>query len=400
MSHHPGSKNNVGVRPSSRDWHSEYKNSHLDSQHFDPYLFFGTGGATGGILKSSSPPSRPKLSPAAMSTFPAASFAPASYGLGIGLDNDAVLGGGGSSDRAVGTSTSMVATSSLTGPDGFSFDLSPGMGAGGAIHVTANANPLGSRFGAPTPSKMMSMSLGLGGLGFGFGFGPGRLGDSNSNGNGFANGNEFDPTSGVGFGLDTSIHATNFGAPSPYSYPPMPALGSGPILNPSPMDSRFDPSEATLQLPPVEEKIISPSDFISQYPFQDVVGMDDPPASVAAAAAAAAAAAFGGEGEELTPKKSSASSMRSKSTGGRRAHSKSTVKKAKKKLAASRPRRKSASAPISLKDAKSELGTNDGEFLAVVCFSSLFYWVVFLVPVLTFIFANSIRLFYDGFYCL
>ena len=78
-------------------------------------------------------------------------------------------------------------------------------------------------------------------------------------------------------------------------------------------------------------------------------------------------AVVGESAEELSPKKpSTTSKKRSKSTGGGErttaatTKAKTTVKK-KKKPSAKRPRRKSAPAVISLKDAKSELGTNDGE---------------------------------------
>ena len=373
MSHSTAPYSNIATRgrPSSADWHSEYKNSaNLDSQHFDPSLFFDIG--SGARPMKASTTSSTKPSPAALPSFPAASFDPASYGLGFGLENDASYarlagssGGGGSMTKSLRSG---------------GFGLNPGIGGAGTA-ATTNATPLGSHFAA-LPSTGMSPPNSASML-----FPPGGLGDNNGsatnvNVNGYGPGPGLGPISGFGFGLNTSnrtiITTTTIGgvAPSPY-YPPMPALGSGPIHNLPPAESWFDPSGAALQLPPaesveqpvdVQQQLTSQShrfDYIGQYAFQDVVGVDDP---VAAAAAAAAAAAEEEAQQELTPKKPSATSKRSKSTsgGGKRsttalAKSKTTAKKKnlQKKPSAKRPRRKSAPAAISLNDAKSELGTND-----------------------------------------
>ena len=385
MSHSTAPYSNIATtrgRPSSADWHNEYKTStNLDSQHFDPSQFFDIGSSR--PMKSSTTPST-KLSPAAMPTFLAASLDPASYGLGFGLENDASYAGGGAS----GGGGSM--TKSL-GPGGFG--LRPGIGGAGTA-ATTNTTPLDSRFAA-LPStglsqpKSASMSFAPGSLGFGSG--PGGLGSlGDNNGNDFAiNGNDFGSgpgtASGFGFGINISNRTTSIGgiAPSPY-YPPMPALGSGLIHNLPLAESWFDPSGAALHLPPAEpveqpvdihQQLTSqshPFDYIGQYAFQDVVGVDDPVAAAAAEAAAVVAAAEKEAQQELTPKKPSAASKRprrSKSTGGggkrstaATAKSKTTTKKKKniqKKPSAKRPRRKAAPAAISLKDAKSKLGTND-----------------------------------------
>ena len=102
----------------------------------------------------------------------------------------------------------------------------------------------------------------------------------------------------------------------------------------------------------------------ARHPFADLGNTHT--AATAAAPTTAGPTSLGGSAEELTPKKpSTTSKKRSKSTGGGKrtttaTKAKTAVKK-KKKPSAKRPRRKSAPAVISLKDAKSELGTNDGE---------------------------------------
>ena len=96
----------------------------------------------------------------------------------------------------------------------------------------------------------------------------------------------------------------------------------------------------------------------ARHPFADLG--NTPTAATAAAPTTAGPTSLGGSAEELTPKKpSTTSKKRSKSTEEERTTAttevKTTIKKKKK------TQRKPTPAVNSLKDAKSELGTNDGE---------------------------------------
>ena len=231
-------------RASSTDWHDEYNRKHLDASEYDPSSFFAS--PTKLLLASPPPPPKP----------PAPLGSGNAYGFGLGLGNDAapVPGPGGSSaaggGTAAGASMAAAATTTSLGPGVFGWSLGTGMGAGAA---TGTATDLGGNFGT-----LPSASFGPGG-GLGFASGPYDLG--------FSNGNGFNST-GISNGANIG------GGPSPYGYPPMPTLGSGPIVGPSTVERWFDQSGATLQL--------SPSDYTSQYAFQDAFRVDGDPAAAAA----------------------------------------------------------------------------------------------------------------------